>query len=91
MTIRMDPEIKDKFTELCEEFGMSANTAINVFARTVVRSGSIPFTISANPTSSADTEKIIEKFAGKWSGKETTEEIMGNIKSNPSYREPLKF
>ena len=87
----MDPEIKDKFTKLCEEFGMSVNTAINIFARTVVRSGSIPFTISASPASSADTEKIIERFAGKWSDKETADEIMANIKSNPSYRDPIKF
>ncbi len=47
MTIRMDSDLKVKFDSLCDEFGMSANTAFNIFARTVVRKRSIPFAIEA--------------------------------------------
>ena len=47
MTIRMDADLKVKFDALCDEFGMSTNTAFNIFARSVVRNRRIPFTIEA--------------------------------------------
>lgn len=46
-TIRMDSDLKSKFDKMCEEFGMSINTAVNIFAKAVVRSRSIPFKIEA--------------------------------------------
>ena len=46
MTVRLDSEMKSRFDELCATFGMSANTAINVFVNAVVRTQSIPFSIS---------------------------------------------
>ena len=45
MTIRLDTRTKTQFDSLCEQFGMSANAAINVFINAVVRSRAIPFTI----------------------------------------------
>ena len=45
VTVRLDSEIKSQFDELCEQFGMSANTAFNIFVKAVIRSRSIPFTI----------------------------------------------
>ena len=59
MTVRLDSIQKAKFDQLCEQFGMSANTAINVFVRTVVRNSCIPFTIAA------DHEESIRKKATK--------------------------
>ena len=55
MTIRVDNHIKKQFDFLCEQFGMSANAAVNVFINAVVRTRTIPFKISAelNPTSQA--------------------------------------
>jgi len=47
MTIRMDNDLKVQFDALCDEFGMSTNTAFNIFARAVVRKRRIPFTIEA--------------------------------------------
>ena len=47
MTNRLDSDLKDQFDSLCDEFGMSANTAFNIFVRTVVRKRSIPFIIEA--------------------------------------------
>ena len=35
------------FDSLCEEFGMSTNTACNIYVRQVVRSRRIPFAIEA--------------------------------------------
>lgn len=46
MTVRVDSEQKKVFDALCEEFGMSANTAINVFIRAVNRNRGIPFNIT---------------------------------------------
>ncbi len=48
MTVRVDNRIKSQFDELCEQFGMSANAAINVFINAVVRTRAIPFKISAD-------------------------------------------
>lgn len=45
MTVRLDSQQKAKFDELCAQFGMSANTAINIFVKAVIRTGSIPFPI----------------------------------------------
>lgn len=45
MTVRTDAELKATFTALCEEFGMNANTAMNIFMRAVAETKSIPFTI----------------------------------------------
>lgn len=48
-TIRIDADLKAEFDKLCEEFGMSANTAFNIYVKTVVRQRRIPFTIEADP------------------------------------------
>ena len=48
VTVRLDSEMKSQFDELCEQFGMSANTAFNIFVKAVIRSRSIPFTIRGN-------------------------------------------
>lgn len=49
MTVRMDSDLKKQFNELCNEIGMSVNTAINVFAKAVVMNRKIPFEIKAAP------------------------------------------
>ena len=48
MTVRLDNQQKAIFDELCAQFGMSANTAINIFVKAVIRTKSIPFSIKAN-------------------------------------------
>ena len=47
MTVRMDAGIKAAFDSLCQQFGMSANAAMNIFANAVVKTRSIPFKIEA--------------------------------------------
>ncbi len=47
-SIRMDEGLKRQFDELCRDFGMNASTAINVFARAVVRQRRIPFEIASS-------------------------------------------
>ena len=50
VTVRIDSEMKSQFDELCEQFGMSANTAFNIFVKAVIRSRSIPFAIRGAKT-----------------------------------------
>ena len=47
-SVRMDENLKNDFDSLCEDFGMSMTTAINVFARAVVRERRIPSEIAAS-------------------------------------------
>jgi DNA-damage-inducible protein J len=51
MTVRLDKQQKTLFDDLCNQFGMSANTAINIFVRAVIRSKSIPFQIAVEEDS----------------------------------------
>ena len=61
MTVRIDDKQKKIFDKLCEQFGMSANTAFNIFVREVIRTRSIPFRIKAEPTNTIRA-KAIEAF-----------------------------
>lgn len=61
-SIRMDEKLKKQFDDLCENFGMSATTAFNVFAKAVVRERKIPFEISA-PEPEITKEQALEALA----------------------------
>ena len=60
MTVRLDNRVKTQFDSLCEQFGMSANAAINVFINAVVRTRSIPFKVSAELDETA--QRALEAF-----------------------------
>ncbi len=60
-SVRMDEVLKKQFDGLCQEFGMNASTAINVFARAVVRQRRIPFEISS-PESEVTREGAMQAF-----------------------------
>ena len=62
MTVRIDSKQKAAFDSLCEQFGMSANTAINIFVRQVIRLRRIPFIISATESDEDIRAKAIEAF-----------------------------
>ena len=46
-TVRMDADVKKRFDDLCKDFGMSANTAFNMFARAVIRQERLPFEVES--------------------------------------------
>ena len=62
MTVRLDNQQKAIFDELCAQFGMSANTAINIFVKAVIRNRKIPFTISADSENDI-REKTLNVFS----------------------------
>ena len=49
-SVRMDEQLKTELDDLCAQFGMNTSTAINLFARAVVRERRIPFEITAVPS-----------------------------------------
>ena len=57
MTVRMDSDLKKSFDTLCSEFGMSSNTAMNVFAKAVVQRGRIPFEIMGDSAAKGEGKK----------------------------------
>ena len=62
MTVRMDSGLKQSFDSLCSQFGMSANTAINIFAKAVVQRGKIPFEIRGDKPVAAEENEGLKAF-----------------------------
>ena len=63
MTVRMDSELKKSFDSLCSQFGLSANAAMNVFARAVVQRGKIPFEVVSDKVAAAEVAQMaIDKY-----------------------------
>lgn len=60
-SVRMDENLKKQFDELCADFGMTASTAFNIFARAVVRERRIPFEI-VSPREEPSRESGYEAF-----------------------------
>ena len=48
VNVRMDADVKRNFEAICSSIGMNLTTAVNIFARRVIREGKIPFELSAN-------------------------------------------
>ena len=69
MTVRMDNQQKAQFDRLCDQFGMSANTAINIFVKAVIRSKSIPFSIKAKGDDE-EAAMALEAFRSVWAAAE---------------------
>ena len=91
-TVRMDTEVKKRFDELCKDFGMSANTAFNVFARAVIRQERIPFDLESDNqavlTRAAQAmERMRQAAAAKGISEMSMEEIDEEIRL---YREEKK-
>ena len=56
MTIRLDESDKRNFSAICENIGLSASTAINVFVKAVIKDKKIPFELAASSTSPTHNE-----------------------------------
>ena len=92
-SVRMDETLKKQFDSLCSDFGMNASTAINVFARAVVRERKIPFEITS-PEPEYTREKamqaitaIREKAKKDFPNGMTLEEINEEIRKARNHEE----
>ncbi len=67
VTIRLDKNIKKEADSIFSDFGMSFNTAINLFIRQTIREQKIPFEIKRsfnclpNDEANSIADKIIDK------------------------------
>ena len=61
-SVRMDTNLKKQFDSLCADFGMTASTAFNVFAKAVVRERRIPFEISSPVQPEITRESALQAF-----------------------------
>ena len=49
ITVNIDDSTKEKFSKTCEELGLDMSTAINIFAKRVIREHGIPFDVTYDP------------------------------------------
>ncbi len=60
VTIRMDDKLKQDFSNLCDEIGLSMGSAFTLFAKTVVRERRIPFELKAPSPNKETIEAMLE-------------------------------
>lgn len=71
MTFRMDSTVKSEMISICNQIGMTASTAFNIFANAFVRAKGMPFPVTiSNPSTAvtkekmlADTEMMLTEFS----------------------------
>ena len=66
LSVNVNNNDKDVFSEICSELGMNISTAINIFIKTVNRTRSIPFSIAIDnkyeklPLTTTNINKMLE-------------------------------
>ena len=48
-SVHVDAETKDQFDDFCEEVGINASIAFNMFIRAVLREKRLPFEVTTEP------------------------------------------
>lgn len=61
LTISLDDRTKERFTDFCEDVGLSASSVINVYINTVIRENRIPFIIEGSLVPNAETIAAMEE------------------------------
>ena len=56
ITLSIDEELKEEYTDVCRRVGLTPSSAFNVFARAVVREQGIPFKVTARETSPREAD-----------------------------------
>lgn len=59
INVRMDAELKEQFSKLCDDLGFNVSTAVNIFAKAMIRYQGIPFEVSRE-IPNAETLQAIE-------------------------------
>lgn len=60
ISVRMDDALKQQFDTLCNELGLNMSTAINIFAKTMVRQQRIPFEVGLERPNAETLEALAE-------------------------------
>ena len=78
----MDNNLKEEFDSICEDFGMTATTAFNIFAKAVVRERRIPFEIKSTNKGLEAFRKLRAEAAANGIQDMSLEEINEEIKKS---------
>ena len=62
VSFRIDETLKKQAESIFDELGMSMTTAFTLFAKTVVRTGKIPFELAVDPFWRAENQNHLEKL-----------------------------
>jgi addiction module RelB/DinJ family antitoxin len=65
LTVRMDGELKRKFTEIVESVGLDAPTVVRMLATQTVANRAIPLSLSAS-NSERETMAFLENTRADW-------------------------
>ena len=77
LSVRISSEDKKKFDTFCEEVGMNASVAVNMFVKTVIREQRLPFEVRTDPFYSAENMARLEKSVTQLlNGKGTEHELI---------------
>ena len=81
LNIRLDEELKNEFSKVCESMGMSMSTAFNVFAKAVVNDNGIPFKVKgSNPVAEFDNMDDFKNFVSEiWKEKFKSDLLLKRI------------
>lgn len=58
LSVRVDAGVKDSFAGLCEELGMTASVAVNMFMRQMLREQALPFVPSIATSDNGEREEM---------------------------------
>lgn len=81
VNIRMDQNDKMLFNDICEQLGMTMSTAMNVFAKAVIRQGGFPFKLDLERPNAETLEAIEDVNLGR--------NLIGPFKSVDAFMESL--
>ena len=75
MSIRVDENDKKRFDEFCDQTGLNASVAVNMYIKAVLREKCIPFEVKADPFYSKENmERLERRIADVKSGKSVLKE-----------------
>jgi addiction module RelB/DinJ family antitoxin len=66
LTVRMDSELKQAFTEIVESLGLDAPTVVRMLATQTVQNRAIPLSLSAKGTAERDTLAFMDSIRADW-------------------------
>ena len=74
VTFRMDAELKEKTERTLEEIGLPMSSAFTVFAKAIVRTGSIPFDLTVDPFYLSDNQDELNRRIARYESGESKEQ-----------------
>ena len=75
MSIRVDENDKRRFDDFCNQTGLNASVAVNMYTKAVLRDNCIPFEITADPFYSRENmNRLKKRIDDVNSGKSTLKE-----------------